>query len=374
MNEENPTDPHNANHGSHADTPAEPTESLPTQAFLPGSQPPGASSGEPSQAGYGQPGSYGQPSGYGQAQGDYGQGSPVGPGQPGGYGQPPQGAYGQQPHGQNPPTGDGQYAGNQYGAGQPGQQQFGQADYYNPTPPQYGTPGGQWNPPGGPPPAKKGFPVWGWILLLIAIAAITVGVLFATGVLGGEDEPEPDPTPTQPAPTTPPSPSSTTPPLPSPTPTVPDPTTPPPSTDPSPGGGAGSGINEGSVDVAYWQVEVVDYNPDANDILAEGFSAATPAAGNKFIGVQLQMTNNGSEAADPYLDMFMSLTDDSLTELYSEKNTFDRDDTVISIGNVEPGQSSEGWVFFEVPEDFSSGALDIMDFDDSMNSIYLKVG
>ncbi|MFT0846807.1 DUF4352 domain-containing protein [Actinomycetaceae bacterium L2_0104] len=364
MNEENSSDPHDGNQGNHGNTPAEATESLPTQASLPDSPPQGSPVGEPPQAGYGPAGGYSQPTP-----------AEYGPGSPAGHGRPPQGTYGQPPYGQNPDAGNGQYAAaQQYGAGQPGQRQFGQGDYYNPVPPQYGAPGGQWNPPGGPPPAKKRFPVWGWILVLLAIAAITVGVLFATGVLGGEDEAEANPTPTQPvtpAPATPPSPNSTTPPVPVPTPTAPDPTT-PPSTDPSPG--SGSAINEGAVDIAYWTVEVVDFNPDANSILAEGFSAATPAAGNKFIGVQLQMTNNGSDPSDPYLDMFMSLTDDSLTELYSEKNTFDRDDTVISIGNVEPGQSGEGWVFFEVPEDFSSGALDIMDFSDSMNSVYLKVG
>ncbi len=386
MSEENPKDPLG---GGNEPTPFQPTESLPTQAAFgygqPGVAPQGGSAAEAPQGGYGPPtdvygqaGNYGQPAdGYGQlpatqqyapqggpptvsypVQGQYQQ--PYGPGD-GGYGQAD--PYGQQA----------QYAAAQYGPGQQGQPQFAQGGYYdqqgNYVPPQYSGPGGNWNPPGGQPPTKGGFPVWGWILAVVALVAIVVGILFATGVLGGADEPSPTPTPSASVTTPAPSPTTTEP-VPTPTTTEPAPSPTTTSPNPNPGGT----INEGSATVGNWTVESANFNPNANDILAGGMLPATPTAGNKFIGVQLRFTNNGSTSADPYLNMYVSLTDESLSANYSEEWVFDRDDTMISIGDVDPGQAGEGWVFFEVPEGFSGGVLEMWDFENALDDVYLRVG
>lgn len=402
MSEGNPNDPRNAENGAE---PMQPTESLPTQAAFdygqPGGAPQGGSAAEAPQGGYGQNagGAYGQNAGdgYGQgpatqqyapqggpptvsypAQGQYQQ-QPYG--QQGGYPQDPyaqqQSGYGQDPYGQQ-----GQYPGVQYGAGQPGQQ-FAQGGYYdqqgNYIPPQFNNQGGNWNPPGGQKPSKGGFPVWGWILALLAVAAIIVGVLFATGVIGGGDEPEPTPTTSGSAPA--PKPSTTEPtPSPSdvdpvPTPTTSTPTSPSPTATgaPTPNPNAGT-INEGSATVGNWKVEQASFNPNANDILAQGLVPATPTAGNKFIGVQLRFTNNGTAPADPYLSMYVSLTDEGLSATYSEEWVFDRDDTMISLGEVQPGQSAEGWVFFQVPESANGGVLEMWNFESSLDDVYLRVG
>ncbi|HZK04692.1 MAG TPA: hypothetical protein VFC82_02465 [Actinomycetaceae bacterium] len=130
----------------------------------------GQQSGQYGQPGYGQQG-YGQ-QGYGQQQGQYGRPS---------YGQQP-GPYGQQP---------GPY-------GQP---------YQGATP----YPGGGY---GGEPPKRNTPVIVGIIVALLLLAGVAVGILYATGVLGGDGGEDASPTPTQ---TATQAPTTTT--------TAPDPTT-----------------------------------------------------------------------------------------------------------------------------------------------------
>lgn len=214
MSEENAKDPLDETAGS---TPFQPTEALPpaqpwqsppapqfppqggqpTASFPPqgqyGQSGQAAASGQP----YGQQPHYGTQPGYGQAE-TYGQTETYGQQAAFGYGQ--QYAQGQQYASQ--PYGQGQQAGQQFNAQQYGQnQQYNQAPqfaapqlpqggYYDQqgkyVPPQYNSQNGQggWN--GGQVPQKSGggVPIWAWILLVVAAIAITVGVLFLTGVLG----------------------------------------------------------------------------------------------------------------------------------------------------------------------------------------------
>jgi hypothetical protein len=88
-------------------------------------------------------------------------------------GQPPQS---QPPYGAPPPFGQPAYG--QPPHGQPG---YGQ-------PPQGGYPGQQYGaPPYGHPPRQGGFPLWAGVLLgVLALGAVVVGVLFATGVIGDQ--------------------------------------------------------------------------------------------------------------------------------------------------------------------------------------------
>ncbi|MFT3944233.1 MAG: DUF4352 domain-containing protein [Ancrocorticia sp.] len=246
----------------------------------------------------------------------------------------------------------------------------------NYVPPQYTSQSGQggWN--GGQPPQRsRGVPIWAWILLFVALSAIGAGVLFLTGVFSSSSDVTEGPTtapaseqPTIPAPspvTTAPGPVPTSP-VPSPT-TAPSPTT-------SPGQKPTVDIHQGSAVVGNWTLDVSEYNADATEALASGFLRSTPASGNKFIGVEFTFTNNGDAAADPFTDMFFTLMDDSLTTTYREEWALDRDDTVVTMDEVEVGKSGSGWVFFEVPKEFSGGILEIWDFSLDGKDVYLKIG
>lgn len=79
-------------------------------------------------------------------------------------------------------------------------------------------------------------------------------------------------------------------------------------------------------------------------------------------------------ASDPFTDMFFTLMDDSLTTTYREEWALDRDDTVVAMDEVGAGNPGSGWVFFEVPRDFSGGVLEIWDFSFDAEDVYLKIG
>lgn len=267
-----------------------------------------------------------------------------------------------------------QYAqGQSYGSQPYGQdQQFAppqapQGGYYdqrgNYIPPQYNSQSGQggWN--GGQPPQRsRGVPAWAWILLIVALSAIAVGVLFLMGVFNSTSEVAENPTvlasdqPTIPTP-------SPVPTLSSPAPTI-----------GTPGQKPTVQIQEGAAVVGDWTLEISEYTADMTDALARGFLPSTPNPGNKFIGVKFTFTNNGMAASDPFTDMFFTLMDESLTVTYREEWALDRDDTVVAMDEVGVGKSGSGWVFFEVPRDFSSGVLEIWDFSFDAEDVYLKIG
>ncbi len=394
MSEENAKDPLNEAAGS---TPFQPTEPLPSaQAwqstpapqFPPQGGQPTASFAPQGQSGVPQGQQYGAQPGYPQND-TYGQQAAFGHGQPYAQGQ----QYAPQPYGQGQPYGHGQQFGQpqqfqQYGPGQQytpdqqfGAQQFPQGGYYDQqgryVPPQYNSQSGQggWN--GGQPPRTSGdgVPIWAWILLLVAAAAIALGVLFLTGVFASSSDSAANSPATA-------APSSDEPTIPAPTPvtTVPSPSalsTDSPSPNPttaSPGQKPTVKIQEGSAVVGNWKLEVSEYNTDATDMLASGFLPSTPSAGNKFIGVKFTFTNNGTGASDPFTDMFLTLMDESLTTSYREEWALDRDDTVVAMDEVAAGKSGPGWVFFEVPKDFTTGVLEIWDFSFDAEDVYLKIG
>lgn len=299
---------------------------------------------------------------------------------------PPQGGQGTASFAQQGTLGYGQSQ--QYSqAPQYGAPQFPQGGYYdqqgNYIPPQYNSQSGQggWN--GGQVPQRSsgGVPLWAWILLVVAAVAITVGVLFLTGVLGSSSNSDENPKAT-----TAPASEQPTIPAPSPVTTVPSPSSsaqgsstespsPRPTTSsPTPGQKPTVEVHEGQAVVGNWKLEVSEYNPDATDMLAGGFLPSTPSLGNKFIGVKFTFTNNGAGAADPFTDMFFTLMDDSLTTTYREEWALDREDTVVAMDEVDAGNSGLGWVFFEVPKDFSTGVLDIWDFAFDAADVYLKIG
>ena len=349
MSEENAKDPLNEAAGS---TPFQPTEPLPSaQAWKSASAPHFPPQGNGQDVPFAPPQGQQPALGYGQPQ--YAQGQPYGHGQP--FVQPQQYS---QPYAQGP-----QY--NQSPQFAPPQAP--QGGYYdqrgNYIPPQYNSQSGQggWN--GGQPPQRsRGVPAWAWILLIVALSAIAVGVLFLMGVFNSTSEVAENPTvPASDQPTIPtPSPVPT---LSSPAPTI-----------GTPGQKPTVQIQEGAAVVGDWTLEISEYTADMTDALARGFLPSTPNPGNKFIGVKFTFTNNGMAASDPFTDMFFTLMDESLTVTYREEWALDRDDTVVAMDEVGVGKSGSGWVFFEVPRDFSSGVLEIWDFSFDAEDVYLKIG
>ncbi len=388
MSDENAKDPRNEAAGS---TPFQPTEPLPSvdawQSVSPPQFPPQGSGPDvpfaPPQGQRVQPGQeqYGQPPQPGQEQPpQYG----AGYGQNNGHGQQPAFGYGQQQYAQGQSYGQGQ----QFAQPQQYSQAYGQGPQYNQSqqfaapqapqggyydqqgnyiPPQYNSQSGQggWNSGHTVQRSGGGVPIWAWILLVVAVLAIAVGVLFLTGVLGSSSDSIENPKAT-----TAPASDQPTIPAPSPVPTLSSPSP----TISSPGQKPTVQVQEGSAVVGNWKLEISEYNADTTDLLASGFLPSTPSPGNKFIGIQFVFTNSGTVAADPFTDMFFTLMDDSLTVTYREEWALDRDDTVVAMDEVEVGKSGSGWVFFEVPKAFSGGVLEIWDFSFDAEDVYLKIG
>jgi len=243
--------------------------------------------------------------------------------------------------------GPGQY-GASYPSGQPGS--FGQSGSYGAG----GYPGGY---PGGPvgpgqPPAggafgsgssgRRGFPVWGWVLVAVAVVGVVVGILFATGVFGGGNK-EADPTPT-PSAVTESSPSSLS--------TTPsEDTTTPTQTATTP---ATEQLDDHSARVDDLTVETLEYNSDASETIANNPDQAGDevSEGNKIVGVKVKVTNNGSKAVDPFFGIGGPFLYDSKGRDYMWFDYWG-DGSIESVGMLSGGDEVEVWVYFEVPQDFS---------------------
>ncbi len=285
------------------------------------------------------------------------QGQPWNGAQPGGPNTPPAGfppAGAPAPGGsyQNP-----QYSGSAFGQTQP-TNPFGQNHPTNP----FGGPAG----PGGPGqyggPQKKSSPI-GWILMIVAgLAAIIVGVLFATGVLGGSDAEEKKPQAQAEVTATP------------------TPTSEPTSADPTPEETATSekpkppvaDLPDGMYQYGDWGIAVIEYN---NDATAEVTALPTYADGSitpleadqKFVGIKVRLKNLSSDTLNTNWDSPPGLV------LYTSENTFDysfeeflfgdEPGTVPAIGDLAPGAEGEGWYYVIVPADFTGGKLSFWEYD-----------
>ena len=69
---------------------------------------------------------------------------------------------------------------------------------------------------------------------------------------------------------------------------------------------------------------------------------------------------------------------ENVTKVYVRGGAPALDDVTLEIERDEfvfmVGKSGSGWVFFEVPRDFSSGVLEIWDFSFDAEDVYLKIG
>ena len=220
--------------------------------------------------------------------------------------------------------------------------------------------------PGGPGqyggPQKKSSPI-GCILMIVAgLAAIIVGVLFATGVLGGSDAEEKKPQAQAEVTATP------------------TPTSEPTSADPTPEETATSekpkppvaDLPDGMYQYGDWGIAVIEYN---NDATAEVTALPTYADGSitpleadqKFVGIKVRLKNLSSDTLNTNWDSPPGLV------LYTSENTFDysfeeflfgdEPGTVPAIGDLAPGAEGEGWYYVIVPADFSGGKLSFWEYD-----------
>ena len=248
--------------------------------------------------------------------------------------------YGQQQQ-QYPNPNGAPYNQGQYGQGQYGQPQYGSGGPYGP--------GGS-GPMGGP---QKRFPWVPVIIGLVAVIAIVIGVLFATGVVGGSDDAEPTPTPSV---TIAPQPTTAAPTTEAPSPT-PDATTP----------GTTSNTNgqnaDGSVNVGQWKVEFIEFQKDGADQVAKtGEEDVKPLKdGFQWAAAKVKLTNMGDTTASPS-EVGITLNTDTNEEVWEELSGFHGDESVRGLEDLQPGDSAESWYYLQIPSDMESAGVRFFDY------------
>ena len=248
--------------------------------------------------------------------------------------------YGQQQQ-QYPNPNGAPYNQGQYGQGQYGQPQYGSGGPYGP--------GGS-GPMGGP---QKRFPWVPVIIGLVAVIAIVIGVLFATGVVGGSDDAEPTPTPSV---TIAPQPTTAAPTTEAPSPT-PDATTP----------GTTSNTNgqnaDGSVNVGQWKVEFIEFQKDGADQVAKTGDADQIELedGRQWAAAKVKLTNMGDTAASPSSEVGITLNTDNDQEIW-EEFSFYGDESVRGLDEIQPGDSEESWFYMDIPSDMESADVRFFDY------------
>jgi len=192
---------------------------------------------------------------------------------------------------------------------------------------------------------RRGLPGWAWALVgaLIVIAVVVAGVMIA-----GRNHTTPTAAPT----------SNTANPAPTPTWTPSEPTTSPTSE---------------ATQVGDWSVEVLEYKPDVTEYLTTyDPPVEITIDGQRFLGIKLRVTNTGNERANAYVHLAERLRDTTnghpLYEPYQVDTVDYRgDDYLIKVRYLEPGESGEGWLFYEVAGDFELTGIDMCDERDYDN-------
>ena len=191
---------------------------------------------------------------------------------------------------------------------------------------------------------RRGLPGWAWALVgaLIVIAVVVTGVMIA-----GRNHATPTPVPT----------SSGASPAPTPATTTPEPTISPTS---------------GVTQIGEWSVEVLEYKPDVTEYLTTYDPPVTLVIeGHRFLGIKLRVTNTG-DRANAYVHLAERLqgieSGEPLTEPYQiDTVDYRGDDYLAEVRYLEPGESGEGWLFYEVRGDFELTGIDMRDERDRDN-------
>ncbi len=194
--------------------------------------------------------------------------------------------------------------------------------------------------PATPPPTRPSPHGWAWAAIggIVVVAVVVAGIIIA-----GRNTANPHPagTPTagvSSSQATISAPSTTT----SHTPTV----TPTPSVSPT---------VTGPAEVGGWTVEVLEYSPNVNDILAAADHPVT-IEGHKWVGVKLRITNNDPDKASPYVDVgrhIVGTSQGTYYEHYVSVGGYHGDEYLVQVIWLEQGETGEGWLYYQVPGDFT---------------------
>lgn len=97
-----------------------------------------------------------------------------------------------------------------------------------------------------------------------------------------------------------------------------------------------------------WRIKVVDFNPDANDVVQQANQFNEPARRGTYAIVTVRFNREDGGSSDPWFDMQASLVVSGQTYTESDEACCLPDDWD-SIGNVPVGGSAVGRIPFDVP-------------------------
>ncbi|WP_206435735.1 hypothetical protein [Actinobaculum sp. 352] len=194
--------------------------------------------------------------------------------------------------------------------------------------------------------SQRGLPGWAWVLVgaLIVIAVVVAGIMIA-----GRNHATPTPATSD----------HTTRPVPTPSTATPEPTTVSPTS--------------GATQIGDWSVEVVEYKPDVTEYLTTyDPPVKITIEGHRFLGIKLRVTNTG-DRANAFTELGERL--DGYTnghKLYEPYYldvgvSYRGDDYLSDVRYLEPGESGEGWLFYEVRGDFELTDIEMQDRRDPNN-------
>jgi len=194
--------------------------------------------------------------------------------------------------------------------------------------------------------SRRGLPGWAWAIIgaLIVIAVVVSGI-----VIAGRNHAAPTPAISD----------HTTSPVPTPSTATPEPTVSPTS---------------GVTQIGDWSVEVVEYKPDVTEYLTTyDPPVEITIEGHRYLGIKLRVTNTGNEQADPFTELGERL--DGYTnghKLYEPYYldvgvSYRGDDYLVEVPSLYPGESGEGWLFYEVRGDFELTDIEMQDRRDPNN-------
>ncbi|AWE41766.1 hypothetical protein DDD63_02210 [Actinobaculum sp. 313] len=207
-----------------------------------------------------------------------------------------------------------------------------------------------------PPTTRRGPRGWAWALLgaLVVVAVVIAGIMIA-----GRTTPSTQPVATTTLiPTTSTTPNGTTM---SDTPTATATVTVSPLILPS--ASASAPVSTGPTQVGEWTVEILEYSPNVNDILA---AADQPVyiEGHKYVGVKLRITNNGTDRVAPYVDLdryIIGISKGTYYEHHMDTAGYHGDEYLVKVHWLEQGETGEGWLYYQVPGDFTPTVMSFQD-------------
>ncbi|AWE43129.1 hypothetical protein [Actinobaculum sp. 313] len=121
-------------------------------------------------------------------------------------------------------------------------------------------------------------------------------------------------------------------------------------------------------------MEVLEYKPDVTEYLTTYDPPVDIVIeGHRFLGVKLRVTNTGNKRADAYGDLGERLDGYTNGHKLHEPYYFDvstryrGDDYLLNLPLLEPGESGEGWLFYQVRGDFELTTIEMQDMRDPNN-------